>query len=178
MFQIAGQIILMSSDQPWQLGFKFLECQISVVARGGEEEEVSPAQYLYFLVRLSVCRRGAQWFPLVSQCVISWEQCSHVWFLLNPGETTEQHNWSTVSPRQDSLSVHLSQRMSLNLNHENWLCWSMMDNQSVYLCFSSGPEGQLTGRHYWKLKQIMTEGRTDKERLGARGEVSVNLLFL
>ena len=35
MFQIAGQIILMSSDQPWQLGFKFLECQISVVARGG-----------------------------------------------------------------------------------------------------------------------------------------------
>ena len=73
MFQIAGQIILMSSDQPWQLGFKFLECQISVVARGGGG--LSPAQYLYFLVRRPVCRRGAH---SVSQCVISWEQCSDV----------------------------------------------------------------------------------------------------
>ena len=69
MFQIAGQIIPMSSDQPWQLGFKFLECQISVVTKGRGREggrEVSPAQYLYFLVRLPVCRRGAH---SVSQCV-------------------------------------------------------------------------------------------------------------
>ena len=66
MFQIAGQIILMSSDQPWQLGFKFLECQISLVTEEGGRGGLSPAQYLYFLVRRPVCRRGAH---SVSQCV-------------------------------------------------------------------------------------------------------------
>ena len=57
-----------------------------------EEEEESAAQYLYFLVSLSACAPQSQCVPVcpsVPQCAISWEQCSHVGFLLSPGE---QHN--------------------------------------------------------------------------------------
>ena len=172
MFQIAGQIILMSSDQPWQLGFKFLECQISVVTEEGGRGEVSLlfniciswSDSQYVAVEPIVC-------PSVSQCVISWEQCSDVWFLPSPGETTEQDNWSTVSPQsgsaQSSAQSHCQTArlgMSLNLNHENWLTllspgqWWITQSVNIFLFLLAA-----RGRTGWTGWSALLKIKTDND---------------